>query len=88
MRFDRLALSLFAFRLYNVIGAAPVDPRFGVCTHFAQGWATSLETSVRDLGISDLRDEIYWQDVEPSDITPGTNHTYQFPYRFRKYIKL
>ena len=44
---------------------AQARPVYGVMTHFAQGWDPSLAGPVAGAGIRDVRDEIYWQDVEP-----------------------
>ena len=38
---------------------------FGVNTHFAQGWETSLIPLIRDAGFSWIRDGCEWQSVEP-----------------------
>ena len=59
---------------------ASVDPRFGVMTHFAQGWdpAWAWVASVRNIGT--VRDELYWDQIEPQ---PGV---YVFPQAFDDYM--
>jgi hypothetical protein len=49
-------------------------------THFAQGWDPGLCTTVGDDGIRDVRDELYWQDVEPE-----RGH-FAFPERYERYM--
>ncbi len=44
--------------------AAP-DLRFGLMTHFAQGWDPSWIQPVAAAHIATVRDEIYWDSVEP-----------------------
>jgi hypothetical protein len=63
-----------------VAGDAQTDPRFGVMTHFAQGWGTDLIPLISGAGISHVRDELYWAEVEPQ---PGT---YVFPDRYTRYM--
>ncbi len=41
------------------------DQRFGVMTHFAQGWDPSWIPLIVQGAIPDVRDELYWQNVEP-----------------------
>lgn len=49
----------------------PPDPAlkagspFGVMTHFAQGWNTDLMPLIARAGLRHIRDEQYWQNVEP-----------------------
>jgi hypothetical protein len=56
-----------AARMTLVVMPRP-DPlagnRFGVMTHFAQGWDTDVLPLVARAGIGQVRDEIYWQNVE------------------------
>jgi hypothetical protein len=54
--------------------------RFGVMTHFAQGWDTDVLPLVARAGIAQVRDEIYWQNVETS---PGH---YAIPPYARVYL--
>jgi Glycosyl hydrolase catalytic core len=62
--------------------ADPATPRpvIGVMTHFAQGWDPSLADVAADAGIRDVRDEIYWQDVEPQA------GRFVFPERYERYM--
>lgn len=46
--------------------------RFGVMTHFAQGWDTDILQLLARAGIAHFRDEQYWQNVEPTRTTPAT----------------
>ena len=88
---------LFGACCYSfIVRANDVDNRFGVCTHFAQGWPTPWIANIKGLRISSLRDEIYWQDIEPfrpsaQIASPSSEQRssapYQFPRRFDDYIK-
>jgi hypothetical protein len=40
--------------------------RYGVMTHFAQGWETDILPLVARAGIGTIRDELYWEHVETS----------------------
>ncbi len=44
--------------------APPPDERFGVMTHFAQGWDPALIPLIAAGGIAQVRDELYWASVE------------------------
>ncbi len=59
------------------------DSPFGVCTHFAEGWNTDVMPLIAKGGISQFRDEQYWQSVEPTLTTPPT---YVFPDAFTSYM--
>jgi len=37
---------------------------FGVCTHFGQWWSTEIIPLIVKAGFTDIRDEVYWGDVE------------------------
>lgn len=39
---------------------------FGVMTHFAQGWDRDILPLIAKAGIRHIRDEQYWEDVEPA----------------------
>jgi hypothetical protein len=52
----------------------------GVMTHFAQGWDSSLTRPIADAGIRSVRDELYWQEIEPQ------RGLYLFPERFDRYM--
>ncbi len=61
--------------------AAPApDERFGVMTHFAQGWDTAAVPLVARAGLGEVRDEVYWREVEPQ---PGV---FSFPARDDGYL--
>lgn len=56
------------------------DPRFGVMTHFAQGWDPGWADVAAIRGIGAVRDELYWNAVE-------TNRgVYSFPAAFDTYM--
>lgn len=61
--------------------AEEAGPVLGVMTHFAQGWDPRLAQVVAGAGIRSVRDELYWQDVEPE---PGH---YVFPARYECYME-
>lgn len=60
--------------------SARQDAVLGVMTHFAQGWQPYLSGRVADAGIRDVRDELYWQEIEPS------RGRYFFPDRYDRYM--
>jgi hypothetical protein len=62
----------------------PVTPTqtlfLGVQTHFGQAWEPALEPKLAAAGITDVRDELYWQVVEP------TAGTFTFPSFYDTYM--
>jgi hypothetical protein len=60
--------------------ATEPDQRFGVATHFAQGWDTDIIPLIRRAGIGFARDEQYWNQIE------RTSGKFVFPDRFRDYM--
>jgi hypothetical protein len=54
--------------------------RFGVMTHFAQGWDPDILPLVARAGIGQVRDEIYWQNVETA------RGSYTIPPYARSYL--
>ncbi len=50
---------------FAVVGPPSGDPPFGVMTHFAQGWDPDLMPLIVRAGLRHIRDEQYWQEVEP-----------------------
>lgn len=58
---------------------APSD-RFGVMTHFAQGWDPDILPLVTRAGIGQVRDELYWQEVEK------LKGHYAMPDRYTRYL--
>ena len=54
--------------------------RFGVMTHFAQGWDTDIIPLIVRAGIKNVRDELYWANTET---TPGH---YALPERYVRYM--
>jgi hypothetical protein len=46
--------------------ALSTNGRYGVMTHFAQGWETDILPLVARAGIGTIRDELYWARVETS----------------------
>lgn len=64
------------------VNAAPGDPvfHFGVQAHFGQGWNLGLMPRFAAGGIADVRDELYWQVVEP------TAGSFTFPPYYDNYM--
>jgi hypothetical protein len=65
--------------------AAPASPavedvRFGVMTHFAQGWDPSWISPIARGAVSQVRDELYWQTVEPE------KGEFVFPDEYERYM--
>lgn len=56
------------------------DPRFGVMTHFAQGWDPGWADVAAIRGIGAVRDELYWNAVEQK------RGVYAFPAMFDTYM--
>src|SRR5579862_3192128 len=56
------------------------DPRFGVMTHFAQGWDASWISLITQDAVPDVRDELYWQIVEPQ------RGRFVFPEQYEHYM--
>lgn len=53
-------------RAFAVIEEAiPPSRTFGVMTHFAQGWNLDIVPAIARAGIGTVRDEQYWQQIEP-----------------------
>ncbi len=50
---------------FAVVAPPTGDSPFGVMTHFAQGWNPDLMPLIARAGLRHLRDEQYWQEVEP-----------------------
>ncbi|MDB5406179.1 MAG: hypothetical protein JWL84_1091 [Rhodospirillales bacterium] len=55
--------------------------RYGVMTHFAQGWETDILPLVARAGIGQVRDELYWDHIETA---PGK---LAVPDRYRAYLE-
>lgn len=65
--------------------AEPTDPsqsRFGVMTHFAQGWGTDIVPLIAKAGIRHIRDEQYWNSVEK------TLGEYRFSEKYTGYMRV
>lgn len=60
--------------------AGTLDSAFGVMTHFAQGWNPDLLPLLARAGLTQFRDEQYWQEVETR------RAAYVFPARDRAYM--
>jgi hypothetical protein len=60
--------------------AASPSERFAVMTHFAQAWDTDILPLVARAGIGQVRDELYWNQVEK---LPGQ---YSLPERYLHYL--
>lgn len=59
---------------------SPHDERFGVMTHFAQGWDPAWIPVLSRASISQVRDEVYWASVEPE------KGRFSFPENFDRYM--
>ena len=71
------------YRSFAVIprpSASHGSTRFGVMTHFAQGWDVDVLPLVRRAGLTSIRDEHYWSEVETK---PGN---YSFPRKSVRYM--
>ncbi|MGD2134317.1 MAG: glycosyl hydrolase [Maricaulaceae bacterium] len=75
---EPLALA-FAVLPDAVREAAP-DSAFGAMTHFAHGWDVDIIPLIARAGITRVRDELYWADVEKA---PGS---YEIPEDWRSYL--
>jgi hypothetical protein len=53
---------------------------FGTQAHFGQGWSLELVPRITDGGMADVRDELYWQLVEP------TAGAFNFPANYDAYM--
>jgi hypothetical protein len=62
--------------------ATPSEPVhfFGAQAHFGQGWSTDLVPRITAGGMADIRDELYWQIVEP------TQGSFRFPANYDAYM--
>ncbi|HWA08592.1 MAG TPA: hypothetical protein VG838_03910 [Opitutaceae bacterium] len=81
----KIALFLFPPALMVLVLAArraagPPEERWGVMTHFAQGWSPDLIPAIAHGGIPTVRDELYWAKVEPKP------HVYSFPPAYDAYM--
>ncbi|MFD0714352.1 S-layer homology domain-containing protein [Paenibacillus sp. GCM10027626] len=56
------------------------DSPFGAATHFGQWWEPELIPLIRQAGMKNVRDEMYWGYVEPQ------KDVYQFPESYDKYM--
>lgn len=59
----------------------PERSKFGVMTHFAQGWDPAIMPLIARAGIKHIRDEQYWSDVEPEV------GKYKFPTAYGAYMQ-
>jgi hypothetical protein len=71
---------LAALRAQPENETAPTPVVFGAMTHFAQGWHTDLVPRLAATGITEVRDELYWDAVEPQ---PGV---FKFPASYEAYM--
>ena len=80
-----VCLALTSLRAQPAPETAPaVEPDFtdrvGVMTHFAQNWGLGVLARVSEAGVRHVRDELYWESVEPE---PGR---FVFPPRYDAYM--
>src|SRR4051812_25672633 len=73
-------VSLAVFAVPALPGATTPDSRFGAMTHFAQGWDTSWVGVAAAKSIGTVRDELYWEAVEPR------KGVYTFPASYDAYM--
>ncbi len=62
------------------VGWAGDDEAYGVMTHFAQGWDPSLVPLVAAGGVRQVRDELYWNEVE------AEKGVFKFPPAYDTYL--
>ena len=70
----------FVLSFATPVSPAIDDQRFGVMTHFAHGWDPSWIPLIAQDAIPGVRDELYWQTVEPQ----GGN--FAFPDQYDRYM--
>lgn len=56
------------------------DSPFGMATHFGQAWDPEMIPLIQLLGAKNIRDELYWGNVEPQ------KGVYAFPERYDQYM--
>ena len=64
----------------NEMGETGPDGRFGVMTHFAQGWNPDWSKLLKEGGIPQVRDEVYWKEVE------AAKGVFKFPTAYDSYL--
>jgi hypothetical protein len=69
-----------ALLLATAVAAERPVFRFGAQAHFGQGWSVGVLPRLSGGGLADVRDELYWQIVEP---TPGG---FSFPANYDNYM--
>ncbi|HEY0946096.1 MAG TPA: glycosyl hydrolase, partial [Opitutaceae bacterium] len=55
-------------------------PELGVMTHFAQGWKLDAVPRLAQAGLTQVRDELYWEEIEPE------RGRYVFPPLYENYM--
>jgi lysophospholipase L1-like esterase len=65
----------------SATGRPSTGTQFGVQGHFANGWNTSVMPLISKAGMGYVRDEQWWQNVEPNG-----GGTYTFPSTFTNYM--
>ncbi len=82
-RAPRFIVAILAIALSVQLSAeipAVADDRFGVMTHFAQGWDPDWISLIKASGVTNVRDELYWKEVEPE------KGLFRFPERYDRYL--
>jgi hypothetical protein len=74
------AIARTTFVVIPELRRAGGEHRFGVMTHFAQGWDTDIVPLITRAGIRTVRDELYWHAVEPA-----RGH-YELPEQYQRYL--
>lgn len=73
-------LAVAAGSVLSLDGRAEEALHFGVMTHFAHGWDPSWMSLIAQGSIADVRDELYWDRVEPK------RGTFVFPAEYDRYM--
>jgi hypothetical protein len=74
----RMLMATLLLRVQTIV--ASEDLHFGVMTHFAQGWNPSWISLIAQGSIGDVRDELYWETLEPE------KGKYVFPAQYDQYM--
>jgi hypothetical protein len=75
-----ISASSFVLSFATPAPSAFEDRRFGVMTHFAHGWDPSWIPLIAQGAVTEVRDELYWQEVEPE------KGKFAFPDRYDRYM--
>jgi hypothetical protein len=79
-KFCLCALYATAVATESTSGPVIRDERFGVMTHFAQGWDVRTVDAIARMGVGEVRDELYWKAIETKP------NRYVFPQAYDRYM--